>query len=287
MKKLFSILTSLVLVFTLLVGCSSTNEQNDNASTQEPQETSNIILATTTSTRDSGLLDYLLPEFKKDTGIEAKVVAVGTGKALQMGVDGEADALLVHAKDKEEEFVENGDGTERHDVMYNDFVLVGPKEDPAKLKENYPNDIIGALKAVNENKAKFISRGDDSGTHKKELKLWKKAEVTPEGDFYVEAGKGMGDVLKMADEMQGYTLTDRATYLAMKDNLSLEIAVEKNDDLFNQYGVIPVNPEKNENINADGARKFMEWILAEKAQSMIAEYGKDKFGQALFVPNAE
>ncbi|SHH16928.1 substrate-binding domain-containing protein [Tepidibacter thalassicus] len=282
MKKLLSILTSLVLVFTLLVGCSSTNNQNNNTSNQK----SSIILATTTSTRDSGLLDYLLPEFKKDTGIEAKVIAVGTGKALQMGVDGEADVLLVHAKDKELEFVKNGDGIERHDVMYNDFVLVGPKDDKVKLKENYPNDIIGALKAINENKVKFISRGDDSGTNKKELKLWKKAGITPEGDFYIEAGKGMGDVLKMTDEMQGYTLTDRATYLSMKDNLNLEILVEKNDELFNQYGVILVNPDKNKNINADGAKKFIEWILGQKAQQMIAEYGKDKFGQALFVPNA-
>ena len=283
MKKLLSVLMTLVLSIGLFAGCSGGNAEPE----QEQQvQNGSIILSTTTSTRDSGLLDYILPEFTKDTGIEVKVVAVGTGKALEMGKNGEADVLLVHAKASEEAFVEAGDGLERHDVMYNDFVLVGPQGDPAGVKEAAPSDIVAAFEKINSDKLKFVSRGDDSGTHKKELALWSDAGITPEGDYYVEAGSGMADVLKMADEMKAYTLTDRATYLNLKDNLSLEIAVEKDEKMFNQYGVIPVNPEKTENINAQGATDFVDWLLSEKAQKMISEYGVDKFGMPLFTPNA-
>ncbi|KDR94867.1 tungstate transport system substrate-binding protein [Peptoclostridium litorale DSM 5388] len=280
MKKLLSILMALVLSIGLFAGCTGEKA--------EPEQVQNgsIILSTTTSTRDSGLLDYILPEFTKDTGIEVKVVAVGTGKALEMGKNGEADVLLVHAKASEEAFVEAGDGLERHDVMYNDFVLVGPQGDPAGVKEAAPSDIVAAFEKINSDKLKFVSRGDDSGTHKKELALWSDTGITPEGDYYVEAGSGMADVLKMADEMKAYTLTDRATYLNLKDNLSLEIAVEKDEKMFNQYGVIPVNPEKTENINAQGAKAFVDWLLSEKAQKMISEYGVDRFGMPLFTPNA-
>ncbi|NLY67017.1 MAG: tungsten ABC transporter substrate-binding protein, partial [Tissierellia bacterium] len=160
-------------------------------------------------------------------------------------------------------------------------------EDSLGLKENYGNDILGALTAISENEATFVSRGDDSGTHKKELSIWSAAGIEPAGDWYVEAGAGMGDVLKMADEMQAYTLTDRATYLNMRDVLELEILVEGDENLFNQYGIIPVNPEKSEQINAEGAQKLFEWFLSEETQKLIGEYGVEEFGQPLFTPNAK
>lgn len=300
MKRFLAFTLSFILVLTLLVGCGQGNVSQD---TQEPEENKaveegqqeeepketggRIILATTTSTQDSGLLDYILPVFEEEYGITVDVVAVGTGKALEMGRNGEADILLVHAKESEEEFVAEGHGLERRDVMYNDFILVGPAEDSLGLKENYGNDILGALTAISENEATFVSRGDDSGTHKKELSIWSAAGIEPAGDWYVEAGAGMGDVLKMADEMQGYTLTDRATYLNMRDVLELEILVEGDENLFNQYGIIPVNPEKSEQINAEGAQKLFEWFLSEETQKLIGEYGVEEFGQPLFTPNAK
>ena len=300
MKRFLAFTLSFILVLTLLVGCGQGNVSQD---TQEPEENKaveegqqeeepketggRIILATTTSTQDSGLLDYILPVFEEEYGITVDVVAVGTGKALEMGRNGEADILLVHAKESEEEFVAEGHGLERRDVMYNDFILVGPAEDSLGLKENYGNDILGALTAISENEATFVSRGDDSGTHKKELSIWSAAGIEPAGDWYVEAGAGMGDVLKMADEMQAYTLTDRATYLNMRDVLELEILVEGDENLFNQYGIIPVNPEKSEQINAEGAQKLFEWFLSEEAQNLIGEYGVEEFGQPLFTPNAK
>lgn len=300
MKRFLAFTLSFILVLTLLVGCGQGNVSQD---TQEPEENKaveegqqeeepketggRIILATTTSTQDSGLLDYILPVFEEEYGITVDVVAVGTGKALEMGRNGEADILLVHAKESEEEFVAEGHGLERRDVMYNDFILVGPAEDSLGLKENYGNDILGALTAISENEATFVSRGDDSGTHKKELSIWSAAGIEPAGDWYVEAGAGMGDVLKMADEMQAYTLTDRATYLNMRDVLELEIVVEGDENLFNQYGIIPVNPEKSEQINAEGAQKLFEWFLSEETQKLIGEYGVEEFGQPLFTPNAK
>ncbi len=285
MKKWLGMLLSGALAASLLAGCAP--KTNDSGETEGPAEPANkeIILSTTTSTQDSGLLDYLLPIFTEDTGYEVKTIAVGTGKALQMGRDGEADVLLVHAKTDELKFVEEGDGTERHDVMYNDFILVGPKEDPLKLKEASPSDILEGLKAIASEKAVFVSRGDDSGTHKKELSIWKAAEIEPAGDWYLSAGSGMADVLKIADEKQAYTITDRATYLSMKDDLGLDIIIEGDNNLFNQYGVIPVNPEKNENINNEGAVAFMTWILSEKGQNLIKEFGVEEYGQPLFIPN--
>ncbi len=290
MKRFLSLTLILVLMFTLFVGCSQPAEETEGEEQEQENGSSEgqrLILATTTSTQDSGLLDYILPEFEKETGITVDVVAVGTGQALEMGKNGEADILLVHAKASEEEFVSEGHGLERRDVMYNDYILVGPKDDPAKLKENYGNDIVGALKAIAENKATFVSRGDDSGTHKKELALWKETGITPEGDWYLEAGSGMGDVLAMANEELAYTISDRATYLSMKDTLDLEILVEGDENLFNQYGIIPVNPDKNDKINAEGAQKFMEWLLSDKTQELIGSFGVEEFGQPLFTPNAK
>ncbi len=214
MKRILALTLSILLIFTVLVGCTPKDEGQDVGEVEEnvdsveendvvengvEEETGGrIILATTTSTQDSGLLDYILPIFEEETGIEVDVIAVGTGKALQMGRDGDADILLVHAKESEEEFVAEGYGKVRKDVMYNDFILVGPKEDPLNLKENSPNDILEGLKTIAKNEYTFISRGDDSGTHKKELSIWKEAQIEPAGEWYLEAGSGMGDVLKIS-----------------------------------------------------------------------------------------
>lgn len=283
---------SLILICTtamlLLVGCGGSNtDQQQAVEQQEPAEViGNIILATTTSTQDSGLLDYLLPEFTKDTGYTVDTIAVGTGKALQMGVDGEADVLLVHARASEDEFMANGDGVVRYDVMYNDFILVGPDADPAGVKA-CNNVIADSLAAIADTQSTFVSRGDDSGTHKKELAIWKAAGMEPAGDWYVSAGSGMGDVLRMTDEMQGYTISDRATYLSMMNDLDLVIVCEKDDNMLNPYGVLTVNPEKNEQINAEGATAFAEWLVSERGQALIAEYGVEEYGQPLFVPDAK
>jgi tungstate transport system substrate-binding protein len=288
-------LSILLLVAVLMVGMGMTGCAKPEAATPAPEATvpetpvanGSIILSTTTSTQDSGLLDAILPDFTQKTGIEVKVVAVGSGKAIQMGIDGEADVLLVHARADEDKFVADGHGLERFSVMHNDFVLVGPSDDPAKLKGASFANAGEALKAIMDGGASFISRGDDSGTHKKELSLWKKVDITPEGDQYVSTGKGMGDVLQMASELQAYTLTDRATYLSMKDKLELEIVVEGLDGLLNPYGVIAVNPDKNDQINAEGAQAFIEWILSAETQDLIANYGISEYGAPLFFPDAE
>jgi tungstate transport system substrate-binding protein len=286
MKKL-NLLSILCILVLSLVGCTSTKSTEESKETQETKPKS-IILSTTTSTQDSGLLDYLLPKFTEETGIEVKTVAVGTGKAIEMGKNGEADVVLVHDTKSEEEFVKEGFAKERHDVMYNDFILVGPKDDKLKLKEISGDEKVKqGLNSIYENKATFVSRGDDSGTHKKELRLWEGANLKPEGDWYISAGSGMGEVLKMASEKQGYTLADRATYLAMKDNLDLDIVVEKDVNLNNQYGVMVVNPEKFDNLNSEGAKTFEEWLLSEETQKLISEFGKDKYGESLFIPNAK
>ena len=292
-KSLLLVLLALVLTFSL-TACQSeektpTEEPAKQVAEQpasEPAVERSMILATTTSTQDSGLLDFLLPEFKNDTNITVNVVAKGTGAALELGKNGDADGLLVHAKAQEEQFVKEGYGVERFDVMYNDFVIVGPESDPAGLKANAPNDPIKAFELLSENKSIFVSRGDDSGTHTKEKSYWEKAGITPEGDWYISAGSGMGAVLQMADEKQGYTLTDRATYLSMKDELDLMIVTEKNDLMYNQYGVIMVNPEKYPIKEAE-VQEFIDWILSERGQKLIAEYGVEEYGQSLFIPNAQ
>lgn len=261
----------LVLVFALtllLVGCG-----------EEP----GIILATTTSTEQTGLLDAILPDFTEKTGIEVKVVAVGTGQALEMGKTGDADVLLVHAKASEEAFVEEGFGIERFDVMVNDFVLVGVEP----LDESVSSDVISALKTIYDKKMTFISRGDDSGTYKKEMALWKLAELEPSGDWYLSVGKGMGEVLQMANEKRAYTLSDRGTYLTMQSFLELKIVVEKSGELLNQYGVIAVNPEKNPGVHLKEAQQFVTWLLSAETQKMIGEFGVEEYGQPLFIPNAK
>ena len=244
----------------------------------------NIILSTTTSLNDSGLLEYLNPLLLKETGVKMDIVSQGTGAAIQTAMDGNADVIFVHAKASEEKFVADGYGVERIEIMYNYLVIVGPKDDPAKIKEGGLS-ASQALAKIYENQAIFVSRGDDSGTHKKELALWKAATITPIGDAYVSAGKGMGDVLTMTDEMQGYTLTDKATYLSMKDQLDLEILVEESADLLNQYTVIAVNPEKWSTTNTEAVDVFIDWLTSKKTLDRIAEFGKEEYGEALFFIN--
>ena len=270
LKWVLTCLIATMVIFT--VGCDKQSELP-----------SAIILATTTSTEQTGLLDALIPDFTEKTGIEVKVVAVGTGQALEMGQNGEADVVLVHAKSSEETFVEEGYGIKRYDVMYNDFVLVGTEP----LPEAYKNDILGALQYIAAEQLPFVSRGDDSGTHKKELAIWKKALIEPNGSWYISAGKGMAEVLQMADEMRAFTLSDRGTYLSMQGNLELKVVVENAPDLLNQYGIIVVNPDKNPNVHQDEAQQFLEWMLSKETQQKIGAFGVETYGQALFVPNAK
>lgn len=243
-----------------------------------------IILATTTSTRDSGLLDVLLPAFEKASGYTVKMIAVGTGQALTMGKEGNADVLLVHAPASEKEYMTGGFGKERLLVMHNDFILVGPKADPAKIKG--AANTVDAYKAIADSKTTFVSRGDDSGTNKAELALWKSAKITPAGDWYLKTGQGMGDTLRIASEKAGYTFTDRATYLSMKDTLDLAILYEGDKALLNIYHVITVNPDKWPKINYTGGKAFADWMVSADTQKMIAEFGKEKYGQALFIADA-
>jgi len=253
--------------------------------TERVREEGKLVLATTTSTQDSGLLDYLLPDFEKQFGVKVDVIAVGTGQAIALGEDGNADVLLVHARAREDEFMNAGHGTRREDVMYNDFVILGPESDPAGIKGT--TSTAEAFKKIAETQSPFISRGDESGTHTKELSIWKKAEVEPAGDWYVSAGQGMGEVLTMANEQQAYTLSDRATYLARtKEGTELVILVEGDKDLFNPYGVIAVNPDKSPAIQAELANQFIDWIVSVPTQEKIGEFGKEDFGQSLFVPDS-
>lgn len=251
-----------------------------------PEGSKGLILATTTSTEDSGLLEIILPDFEKEFGVKMDVIAVGTGQALTLGQDGNADVLLVHARAREDEFMAAGHGVRREDVMYNDFVVVGPESDPAGLKGM--TNATDALKKIADSQADFISRGDESGTHTKELGIWKKAGIEPAGDWYISAGQGMGEVLTMAGEQQAYTLSDRATYLARsKAGLDLVILVEGDSILFNPYGVIAVNPNKGPHIKADLANQFIDWIVSLPVQEKIAQFGMDEFGQSLFIPDSK
>ncbi len=286
-EKLINIIVTLVVLSSVfLYGCSGKSEVNPNNAEKDNVKGS-IILATTTSTQDSGLLEYLLPNFEKKEGIEVKVVAVGTGKALQMGKDGEADVLLVHAKVDEEKFVSEGHGTVRYDVMYNDFILLGPESDPVKIGKNAGQDMGKALKLIADSGQTFLSRGDDSGTHKKEKSIWKEKSIDPSKEkWYMETGQGMGETLKVADEKQGYTISDRSTYIKMQDNVDLQIICEGDESLLNQYGIIPVNPNKNHTINSEGAKKFVNWIISDETQELIKSFKILGHEDQVFYPNA-
>ncbi|HEX6010543.1 MAG TPA: substrate-binding domain-containing protein [Geminicoccaceae bacterium] len=245
-----------------------------------------IVVQSTTSTEQSGLFGHILPLFEGKTGIDVRVVAVGTGQAIKNARNGDGDVLFVHSKPDEEKFVADGFGVKRFDVMYNDFVVVGPKSDPAGVAGT--SDVAAALKKVAEAEAPFVSRGDDSGTHKAELKLWQAAGVDPEaasGTWYRETGSGMGPTLNTAAGMGAYALTDRGTWLSFQNRGDLEIAVEGDAKLFNQYGVILVSPEKHPNVKADLGQQFVDWIVSPEGQRAIASYRID--GQQLFFPNAK
>lgn len=277
--------TALALAFALvfsLAGCKAEEETTEEPAVEETVEATPLVLASTTSTQDSGLFDVLIPTFEEAyPEYKVEVIAVGTGEALKLGENKDADVLLVHAKAKEEAFVAAGFGTERHDVMYNDFIIVGPAADPAGIKGM--TVAADAFQKIKTSGATFVSRGDDSGTYTKEVSIWKASgDATPTATpTYQLAGKGMGDVLKMANEQGAYTLADRATYLSLKDTLDLEILVEGDKALFNQYGVIPVTDA----TNFAGAEAFMDWILSDEGQKVINEYGVEEYGQALFIGN--
>jgi len=249
-----------------------------------PAGPKNLILATTTSTQDSGLLDVLVPAFEQATGYIVKTVAVGSGQAMTMGKECNADVLLVHSPAAEVEFMDAGSGIDRRLVMHNDFVIVGPAADPAGIKGT--PKAADALAKIAAAEATFVSRADKSGTNAKELALWKAANITPKGAWYLETGQGMGPTLQIASEKGGYTLTDRATYLATKDKLNLDILVEGEAGLLNVYHVISVNPAKCPGVNTAGATAFADYLVSADGQALIGEFGTEKFGQPLFVPDA-
>lgn len=292
MKSRFSMSFSLLAVLALVLGActpdvSETEMPESEVSALQAPANPTLILATTTSTQDSGLLDVLIPLFETETGYTVQIVAVGSGQAMKMGEEGNADVLLVHAPASEVTFMENGFGKDRALVMHNDFVIVGPAADSAGIKGMA---VMIALKSITMGNTMFVSRGDDSGTHKAELALWKKAGFDPKTTptaWYLETGQGMGATLTIASEKGAYTLTDRATYLANQGNLQLEILVEGDDALLNVYHVITVNPDKWPKANYAGAIAFSKFITDAATQQVIGQFGVDKFGQPLFYPDAD
>ena len=244
----------------------------------------NVILSTTTSTQDSGLLDVLVPLFEKTTGHSVKTISVGTGQALALAAKGDADVALVHAPSLEKKYVADGKLQNRRLVMYNDFVLIGPKQDPAKIKS--AKGALAAMKLIAQAKSPFVSRGDNSGTHSLETSLWKQAGVEPKGDWYIEAGQGMGATLGIANERNAYTITDRGTYLALAKRVTLPILVKGDRSLLNVYSVMEVNLANGPRVNATGGKAFADFMVSPQAQNAIKSFGVEKFGQPLFVPVA-
>lgn len=273
----------LFLLIWLVAGCglSSQGETSYKPMTEHEKqaEGKEIILATTTSTQDSGLLDVLLPAFEAKTGIAVKVVAVGTGQAIKLGEDGNADVLLVHSRKAEDEFVAKGFGINAHDVMYNQFYIVGPGDDPAGVRQ--AKSAVEAFAKIAEKQVPFISRGDDSGTDKKEKSIWKEAGINPQGSWYLSSGQGMGNTLQMADEKNAYTLTDEATFLSRK--LGLKVLIQGDKALLNPYGVIRVKSSARPEL----ADQLISYLVSSEGQEAIAQFGTDKYGKGLFVPNAK
>ena len=282
--KTLGIALSVLLVFTCLAGCA---QKTDDMTTTAPATTAptNPVLrcSTTTSVNDSGLMEYLEPLFEAETGYDLQITSNGTGAAIALGESGDADVLLVHAKASEEDFIAKGFGLERIPFMYNFFVIAGPAADPAGIAAS--NSAADAFKKIAANKSEFISRGDESGTHKAELKIWTAAGVTPTAaadKWYISAGKGMGDCLTMASERIAYVLTDKATFLSMKANLELSIVLDKGDDMKNTYSLIACNPEKNTGLNTEGAQAFITWMTKQDTLDKIADYGMAEYGEGLF-----
>jgi tungstate transport system substrate-binding protein len=287
LQKTSTWLVVLAVLSGVLAGCGGASETTEAGPTSvaADAELRRLTLATTTSTENSGLLAYILPEFERQYDVLVDVIAVGTGQALKLGQDGNADVLLVHARVREDAFMDAGHGVRREDVMYNDFVVVGPADDPAAIRGL--TDASEAFRRLAQAQVPFVSRGDDSGTHTKERAIWQAAEIEPAGDWYVSAGQGMGAVLTMADEQQAYTLSDRATYLARTlEGIELGILVEGDPMLFNPYGVMAVNPAKGSHIQADLANAFIDWLVSLPTQERIAQFGVDDFGAPLFTPDS-
>lgn len=275
MKHLLSLI---LLLAIFLTACAS-------KVTPDAPQNADLLLVSTTSTQDSGLLDVILPAFSEQTGYRVQLVSVGSGQALKIGEQGNADVILLHSPAAEKEFMANDFGIDRRLVMHNDFVLVGPPSDPAGIRGKSP---VEALKEIFASRATFVSRGDESGTHVKELALWKNGELSPAGeDWYLETGQGQGPTLSIASEKGGYAITDRGTFLAYKSNVDLEILVEGDSFLLNVYHVITVNPEKWPNVNLAGAKAFADIVTSPEGQKIIGEFGVDKYGQQLFVPDAD
>jgi len=306
MKSRFSLSFSLLAIFALAIGAcapaapaatkppapvATESPAAEVPATEPPvQAPANpiLILATTTSTQDSGLLDVLVPLFQEETGYTVQTVAVGSGEAMKMGEEGNADVLLVHAPSSEVTFMDAGNGMDRFLVMHNDFIVVGPAADPAGIKGE--TSAVEAFKAIYNAGAPFITRGDDSGTHKKELALWKSAELDPQGagqPWYLETGQGMGASMIVASEKAAYILTDRATYLANKDNYQLDILMEGDTSLLNVYHVITVSPDKWPKANYAGALAFANFMIDAATQDVIGQFGLEEFGQPLFYPDAD
>jgi tungstate transport system substrate-binding protein len=265
----------LLLLFGLL--CPSVADAGEPGSR-------NVILSTTTSTQDSGLLDVLIPLFEKQTGYAVKTVSVGTGQALTLAAKGDADVALVHAPTLEKKYVADGKLLNRRLVMYNDFVIIGPKEDPAKI--GAVKTAVAALKLIEQSKSRFVSRGDNSGTHNLEKSLWKEAGIQPKGNWYIEAGQGMGATLRIANERNAYTISDRGTLLALGKHLNLPVFIEGDKLLLNIYSVMEVNPANGPRVNAAGGKAFADFLVAPQTQNVIKSFGVEKFGQPLFVPVA-
>ena len=282
--------TAILVVFSIfLAACATatpvTTEAPTQAPTQPPKPSNpNLILATTTSTQDSGLLDVLVPDFEQKTGYTVKTVAVGSGEAMKMGQECNADVLLVHSPAAEKDFMSNNYGSDRRLVMHNDFIVVGPSADPAGIKSSAT--AIDAFTKIADAKALFVSRADKSGTNSKELAIWKSANITPEGDWYIESGQGMLATLQIASEKSAYTLTDRATYLANQSAVQLDILVQGDASLLNIYHVIVVNPANCPSVNNTGAIAFADYMVSPATQTLIGSFGVEKFGQALFTPDA-
>jgi tungstate transport system substrate-binding protein len=271
----------LCLLIAALAPTACGDDDNEGASDSRDRP---LILATTTSTQDSGLLDVLVPAFGNEADRQVKTVAVGSGEAIELGSRGEADVLLVHSPDDEEEFMASGKGGTRRLVMHNDFVVVGPPDDPAGIRGM---SSTAALERIAQNgEAPFISRGDDSGTHALELKLWDAAGVRPAGSWYQETGQGMGATLRIADQKRAYTVADRGTYLSTEDSTDLDVLVTGEPRLLNVYHVIDVDPGAGPRVNAAGGRAFADWIVSPAAQRMIGAFGRKEFGRPLFVPDA-
>ena len=272
------LLLGLLIALLAFAACGDDDDSDGSGSADRA-----VILATTTSTQDSGLLDLLVPRFERESGFQVKTVAVGSGEAIELGSRGEADVLLVHSPDDEKELMASGKAGDRRLVMHNDFVIVGPPDDPARIRGM---SSTAALERIAREEAPFISRGDDSGTHSLELELWDAAGIDPSGSWYQETGQGMGATLRITDQKRAYTVSDRGTHLSTSDSTDLDVLVQGEPRLLNIYHVIDIDPGAGPRVNAAGGRGFAKWIVSPPAQRMIGSFGRAEFGRPLFVPDA-